>query len=328
MNAPVATNILTADWYEQIHEKYVEEKRNEDAKRRAEEAWLAERPMLEVLVPMLQKELSPRYQIVKPLGVGGVSVVLELYDTNLETPRALKFARPTPGREALFAEVLSSEISRLREAVHTNVIAIFKHGEVALEDRRRPYYIMEYIDGAKDAAKYFGSGNRSEQKLLDVLSQVFAGLRHLHDVGILHADVKLENILVGKSGRAVVSDLGSARRLVDGAGYTTLIVTRPYAHPDLVRLAAAVADLDTNRMRVEQFARESLRAEFDLYALGKNVARLVAFYDNKPRQLDQYTRRYLRLMAYRLLDPFSARACSWHLYERRPILQRAVQRRT
>lgn len=296
------SNVLTAEWYERVHEKYLEDKRTADAKHRAEAAWAIEVPLLEKIIPELQKELSPRYEIRMPLGVGGVSVVLEVFDKNLETPRALKFARPTPGREPLFAEVLTSEISRLREAIHSNVIAIFQHGEVSIEGQRRPYYIMEYIAGARNAAKYFSDGLRTERELLDVLAQVLSGLLHLHEVGILHGDVKLENIMVGEKGRAVISDLGSARRFADGPGQITLIVTRTYAHPDLIRLATGGADSDTNRVRVERFERDQLRPQFDLYALGRNIPRLLASFEGRGRRLNPYTCRYLKLMAARLLD--------------------------
>ena len=61
----------------------------------------------------------------------------------------------------------------------------------------------------------------------------FAGLTFLHKLGIIHADIKLENILVSPEGLAKISDLGSARSTNESDGTTTLTFTGLYAHPEL-----------------------------------------------------------------------------------------------
>ena len=93
--------------------------------------------------------------------------------------------------------------------MHPNIIAIFQQGLVTTDGVEVPYYVMEYISGAQDAAEYFSRLENSVD-VINVLSQILNGLMHLHSIEILHGDVKLENVLVGQSGRAVISDLGSA----------------------------------------------------------------------------------------------------------------------
>ena len=286
----------------ELHEKYVRNRHGEAAKKAAEAAWTQESPALQRLLPKFKDELAPRYRVVKPLGVGGVGVVLQLFDTNLETPRALKFARPRSGREPFFAEIITGEISRLREAVHPNIIGIFQHGQVSSDGVSSPYYVMEFIPGAKDAAEYFTEKPHSSDDLFAVLSQALSGIAHLHEIGVLHGDIKLENILVAETGRAVISDLGSARRLKDGTQDTFLIFTRQYAHPSAIALATAASDSDSNRVRAS-LSRKSLQTAFDLYALGKNLLRLLTMYESpKVPPLKPYIRQYLKLMACRLLD--------------------------
>ena len=163
--------LLSDDWLEKLHEQYLRGKHREAAIKRAEEAWSNEKLILQNVIPALKTEMAPRYEIKMPLGVGGVGIVLEVYDSNLEVSRALKFARPTTGRESLFAEIVASEISRLREAVHPNIIAIFQQGSVTTDGGEIPYYVMEYIPGALDAAEYF-SKFRNSANLLDVIAQI------------------------------------------------------------------------------------------------------------------------------------------------------------
>lgn len=294
--------LLSKEWLEELHKEYLRGKSREAAIRRAEDAWLKEQAVLQDVIAALRAELSPRYEIGKPLGVGGVGVVLQVYDTNLEVSRALKFARPTGGRESAFAKIISSEISRLREAVHPNIIAMFQQGGVNASGHVFPYYVMEFILGAQDAAEYFESFADSAD-VLSILSQIFHGLAHLHGTGILHGDVKLENVLIGEGGRAVICDLGSARRISDGGAEISLVFTRPFAHPTLIAMASAGSDSDSNRVRVDKFPRRNLQLQFDLFALGRNLTRLVDLCERNGSLLrEPYIRRYLKLMACRLLD--------------------------
>ncbi len=77
-------------------------------------AWNQERHALKDILTLLETDVAPRYKIESPLGVGGAAVVLKVLDMVLETPRALKLARPIEGREALLSELVAKEISRLR----------------------------------------------------------------------------------------------------------------------------------------------------------------------------------------------------------------------
>jgi hypothetical protein len=161
---------------------------------------------------------------------------------------------------------------------------------------------MEFIPNAMDALDFFKEEPRPSQTVLNVMKQVVDGITHLHALDIVHCDVKLENVLVGADGRTVVSDLGSARHLREGEPEILVIFSRPYAHPKLIELAVAATTTDPNRVKAP-IRRSDLRKEFDLYALGKNLKRLLNLHDvARWKTLDSYTRKYLDLMACRLLD--------------------------
>ncbi|MFZ1964627.1 MAG: protein kinase [Roseiarcus sp.] len=243
---------LSGPFFDNLHDKYLGDKLD-NAKTRAEAAWKAELPILRQFLPLIQAQLGERYSINVPLGVGGVSIVLQVIDTNLEVPRALKFARPTPGRESLFSEILSGEISYLRQAVHPNIVEIYQRGTANLANGDLyHFYIMQFINGAKDAKEYFEKTPRNVGRLVSVLTQILAGLEQLHKIHVLHGDIKLENILVAEDGHAVISDLGSARHFTEGTPETTLVFTRAYAHPDLIALAVA-GDTDPDRVRTPPY---------------------------------------------------------------------------
>ena len=268
----------------------------------SDEAYQHERPILVQVLVSLQESLSPRYEINAPLGVGGVGIVLQVRDLNLGIPCALKFPRPTAGREQLFAEILESETAHLLIARHPNITQIYYHDVIKALDMTWPYYVMEFIPGGQDALKFFEMEPRPAHVILNIMKQVIDGLIHLHSLAIVHCDIKLENVLVAADGRTVLSDLGSARHLHEGPAEILVIFSRAYAHPKLISLAVAATPTDPNRVKVP-IKRSDLCMQFDLYALGKNVKRLLSLHDRQLwDKLDAYTRKYLDLAASRLLD--------------------------
>lgn len=139
--------------------------------------------------------------------------------------------------------------------------------------------------------------------LVRFLQQCVEGLIFLHGQGTIHGDVKLENVLVLPNGQAKLSDMGSARQLEGTADQETLITfTRPYAHPLLRALLSDTSESDPDRVRAP-LKRAELTPLFDIYALGKNIFRLLSHYDlTDYKLLPQYERRYLEVMACRMLD--------------------------
>lgn len=223
--------------------------------------WNGEEKQVRALIFKLEQTLSDRYAIIAPLGVGGIGIVLKVRDSNLSAFRALKFARPTIGHEIVFAEVITEEISHLLQAIHPNITQIYYKGNLRLKGQKLafPYYVMDYIDGATDALKFFDSCRRSQEDIIRILRQVLLGLQHLHKMGILHCDVKLENVLVSGDGqKAVISDLGSARDMNKTLSPISLIYSDAWAHPGLKRLRPLVSTSPLRR-RTVPIAREKFQ---------------------------------------------------------------------
>jgi HD superfamily phosphohydrolase len=255
------------------------------------------------IVEEIEKSLDGRYSFIQPINIGGTGVVIKIEDINLKVDRALKFSRPIEGREEYFNNILSSEISRLSEVTHQNIISLYYKGKVSCDDLEYYYYIMEYIDGAVDGLDFIKKETPNFIDLIGFLIQWASGLSTLHANNIIHGDTKLENILVSAKSRiAKVSDLGSARSLLkNDNSVTNMLLTRKYAHPELVKLLSDYST-DPNRNKIT-INKTSLKYSFDLYSLGKNIFRILEFNKYKEAEaITEYQRNYLTLLAARLLD--------------------------
>jgi HD superfamily phosphohydrolase len=287
---------LEANFYEKLAKKYA-------TATKSDSAWHEENGKVRAVLSNLENSLSPRYEIETPINIGGTAIVLKIQDRNLGIPRALKFPRPLQGKEILLKRIIESETTRLIECTHPNIVSVYDKGEVISEQHTWPYYVMEYLEGARDAKEWVEESKPDVHGLISLLLQTANGLIFLHDRGTIHCDIKLENILVLPNGQAKISDLGSARLLdPKNEEETVLTFTRDYAHPTLRGILSSTAQTDPNRVSAKM-PRSKLDPVFDLYALGKNVLRMLKYYDVAEHALlPQYERRYLTLMGSRMLD--------------------------
>lgn len=276
--------------------------------------WNSEKDEVKKLIEEIKAEIASAYDIEDAINVGGTGIVIKVRDRNLAIHRALKFPRPLKGKELLLTSIMATEISRLIESSHENIVTIYYQGELKTRDPKWPFYVMEFIDGAVDGKDYLSGWDtdydkkKKYEELIMLLQQAVEGLCFLHSRGIIHCDVKLENILVAPGGKAKLTDFGSARLLDPSSNeQTQFIITKPYAHPELKDLAYTSTPSVPERMR-GNILRSKLKPEFDLYALGKNILRIL--YDEMKEGIDSsyipsYDKDYLALMACRMLDGFN-----------------------
>ncbi len=232
---------------------------------------------------------------------GGSGVVLRVRDVKLQLDRALKFSRPSPGKQELLASFLTAETARLVELTHPYLMRVHAKGAVRPNHTDVPYYIMDLHADVDDVDDYIAREQVSEQDILQLLERVLEALSYMHSQGQVHLDIKPGNILVRSGNSPVISDLGFAKVLQDDTGLTMIGGTEGFIHPEARRFIAE-ASSDPNRLRGEAL-RKTLRPAWDLYSLGRTILLLLDVADEREnRPLSLYTHRYLKLLACRLLD--------------------------
>ena len=153
-------------------------------------------------------ELLPRYEWTGTLGHGGIGVVFKAFDRELEETVALKVLSPNLGLDenALLAR-FKREVALNRKIKHPNVARMFDYGIAG----DYPFITMEFIDGV-DLWTLVGKKQRyPAAEAVPIVRQIARGTAAIHKLGILHRDLKSQNVIVDRQGAAVILDFGLAR---------------------------------------------------------------------------------------------------------------------
>ena len=169
-----------------------------------------------------------RYVVLSRLGAGGMGEVYAAYDPVLDRRIAVKVIRPAlDGAEA--RRMLLSEAQALAKLAHPNVVAVYDVGTVGDDI----YIAMEYVDGQTVKA-WLAEQPRAWPEIVALFAAAGRGLEAAHAAGLVHRDVKPDNVLVGKDGRVRVLDFGVALVTREGAPITrtNLAGTPAYMAPE------------------------------------------------------------------------------------------------
>src|SRR6202158_501537 len=171
-----------------------------------------------------------RYEILGVLGQGGMGAVYKARDRELDRLIALKVIRPELATDPAILLRFKQELILSRNITHKNVVRIYDLGEA--EGIR--FISMEYVDGEDLRTILRRQGKFSPKEAITVVEQVCRALDSAHSEGVIHRDLKPQNIMRDKHGRIVVMDFGLARSLGDtGMTQTGAIVgTLEYMSPE------------------------------------------------------------------------------------------------
>jgi len=154
----------------------------------------------------LRDALAERYAIERELGAGGMATVYLAHDVRHERPVALKVFRPEVGA-SFGAERFAREIKLLARLRHPFILPLLDSGEAA----GALYFVMPYIDGESLRARLVREGRLSIEEAVELAHSVADALSYAHGEGVVHRDVKPENVLLSRQGHAVLADFGIAR---------------------------------------------------------------------------------------------------------------------
>ena len=182
--------------------------------------------------------LGGRYEILQLLGEGGMGAVYKAADRELDRYVALKVIRPELASNPSILARFKQELLLAHQVTHRNVIRIYDLGEA----EGVKFITMEFIEG-KDLRSLIKEKKKfSPDEAVDITQQVCRALDAAHSVGVIHRDLKPQNIMQDGTGRILVMDFGLARTL-EGDGMTqtgAMVGTMEYMSPE----QALAQDLD------------------------------------------------------------------------------------
>ena len=191
--------------------------------------------------------LESRYQILKELGRGGMGIVFQAHDKQLHEQVAIKILSPILSTNSEALERMKREVSAARRVTHPNVIRIHD----IFETGGLNYVSMEYFHGSnlKDVIRKNGAMSMIEG--FQIAAQICDGVEAAHKQGVIHRDLKSQNIIVNAAGQVKIIDFGLASTThAEGMTATGLIMGTP------------------EYMAPEQVAGRKVDERADLYSLG------------------------------------------------------------
>jgi eukaryotic-like serine/threonine-protein kinase len=192
--------------------------------------------------PSAGQLLDGRYRVGSWIARGGMATVYLGIDTKLDRTVALKIAHPELAGDQEFVRRFMGEARSVARLSSPNVVAVYDQGS----DGGLLYLVMEYVPGRTLRELLRERGGLGPREALDIIDGVLTGLSAAHQAGIVHRDVKPENVLLGEGGVVKVADFGLARA-ASGISHTRtgmLIGTAAYLAPEQV--ARSVSDARTD----------------------------------------------------------------------------------
>ncbi len=177
--------------------------------------------------------LGGRYEILQLLGEGGMGAVYKAQDKDLDRLVAVKVIRPELAGRPEILQRFKQELILARQVTHKNVIRIFDLGQA---DGIK-FITMEYVEGQDLKHILRDKGRLSPEEVAPIMQQVCRALEAAHSEGVIHRDLKPQNIMVDERGKILVMDFGIARSM-EVAGMTqtgALMGTPEYMSPEQAR---------------------------------------------------------------------------------------------
>ena len=175
--------------------------------------------------------IADRYELEELVGTGGMSSVFRAHDRQLERRVAIKILHEHYAEDPEYLERFRREARAVARLSHPNIVTVIDRGD----DGGRQYIVFEHVDGENLKELVLRSGRLSVRRALELALAVAGGLAFAHDHGLVHRDVKPQNVLLSNEGEVKVTDFGIARSLHMEHGVTqtgTVIGTGEYLAPE------------------------------------------------------------------------------------------------
>ncbi|WP_308749449.1 Stk1 family PASTA domain-containing Ser/Thr kinase [uncultured Anaerococcus sp.] len=206
--------------------------------------------------------LDSRYEIIKEIGVGGMAKVYKAKDRLLDRYVAIKILKDQYAEDDEFSKKFNNEAQSAAKLSHINIVNVYDIGKDMLNGKLIQYIVMEYVEGETLKDLIDREKVLENHDIIDYSTQIAKALKSAHDSGIVHRDIKPQNILIDKYGLCKVTDFGIARVSSNATiTYTSSILgTVHYISPeqakgkivdlksDLYSLGAVMYEMATGRV--------------------------------------------------------------------------------
>ena len=194
--------------------------------------------------------IGARYEILSPLGRGGMGMVYKAHDRMLDETVAIKVLRSEFVNTVEMGQRFRHEIKLARKVSHRNVCRIHEYGE----DGGLRFISMEYLEGTDLKQEMRRQGGLLADQAFDIAIQVAEGLQAIHDVGIIHRDLKTPNLMRDARGVVRLMDFGIAKTSEETGTGSLTVTGAVMGTPEY--------------MSPEQCRGEKIDARSDIYSLG------------------------------------------------------------
>jgi predicted Ser/Thr protein kinase len=211
--------------------------------------------------------LAGRYRILGLLGRGGMGEVYRATDLTLGQSIALKFLPEEAARDQRLLERFHGEVRIARQVSHPNVCRVYDIGQID----GMPYISMEYVDGEDLASLLLRIGRLPADKAIETARKLCAGLAAAHDRGVIHRDLKPQNIMMNKRGDVVIMDFGLAAVAAHLTGPESRNGTPAYMSPEQLKGAEVTPRSDVYALGLVLYELFTGKRPFE----AKNVRQLL-----------------------------------------------------
>ena len=203
--------------------------------------------------------LQNRYEIISHIGSGGMADVYKAKDHRLNRFVAVKVLKQEFKDDKVFLSKFRIEAQAAAGLSHTNIVNVYDVGE----DFGISYIVMELVDGITLKAYISKKGKLSVREATSIALQVASGLEAAHNNGIIHRDVKPQNIIISLDGKAKIADFGIARAITSNTINSGAVGSVHYSAPEQSRGGYSDAKSDIYSLGITMFEMLTGRVPFD-----------------------------------------------------------------
>ena len=203
--------------------------------------------------------IAERYEIVGKIGTGGMADVYKAMDHKLNRFVAVKVLKPEFREDTTFIKKFISEAQAAAGLTHPNIVNVFDVGD----DGGVYYIVMELIEGITLKEYIAKKGKLSIKEATSIAIQVSMGLEAAHNHGIVHRDVKPQNIIISTDGKVKVTDFGIARAASSNTISSNVMGSVHYSSPEQVRGGYSDEKSDIYSLGITLYEMVTGRVPFD-----------------------------------------------------------------